>query len=86
MRTCYFIFNYWNDYAVPLTALLLVLSLVFYARLRFDSCRSYGCTYDAYGLADCYFTCGGRFLYCSFVLAWIGQFYGHKVEGKSLLS
>lgn len=23
-----------------------------------------------------------RILYCSFVFAWIGQFYGHKVEGK----
>ena len=36
----------------------------------------------AFKKADCDSACRGRFYIGVFVVAWIGQFYGHKVEGK----
>lgn len=33
-------------------------------------------------MAHLYPTCRSRVLYRYFVIAWVGQFYGHKVEGK----
>lgn len=66
-------------------AVFLVFSLLFYLRLSFTMFLkilvfSIICLYGNYYLSNI-----GNLFYISlgiFVIAWIGQFYGHKLEGK----
>lgn len=65
-----------------LTALIIILVLVFYARL--DLVLTIAMATLIFIMAWLVITLpfGTGFYIALFVLAWIGQFYGHKVEGK----
>lgn len=65
-----------------LTALIIILVLVFYARL--DLVLTIAMAALIFIMAWLVITLpfGTGFYIALFVLAWIGQFYGHKVEGK----
>ncbi|NHB57801.1 Mpo1 family 2-hydroxy fatty acid dioxygenase [Acinetobacter shaoyimingii] len=69
-------------FSALLTALILVLILVFYSRL--DLVLSVAMTALLIIMAWLIWILpvGVGFYIGLFVLAWIGQFYGHKVEGK----
>lgn len=69
-------------FSALLTALLLLLSFVFYARL--DLVLAVAMAALLVVMARLIYTLpvGVGFYISLFVLAWIGQFYGHKVEGK----
>lgn len=65
-----------------LTALILILVLVFYARL--DLVLTIAMAALIFIMAWLVITLpfGAGFYIALFVLSWIGQFYGHKIEGK----
>lgn len=65
-----------------LTALLIVLSLIFYTRL--DLVLGVAMSVMILVMAWLIYALpvGIGFYIAVFVVAWIGQFYGHKVEGK----
>ena len=63
-------------FSTLLTALLLVLTLVFYARLAMAALLA------VMAWLIVILPVGVGFYIGVFVVAWIGQFYGHKVEGK----
>lgn len=69
-------------FSALLTALLLVLAFVFYARLDIVLAVAMA----ALTLMMTWFIwvlpVGVGFFIALFIFAWIGQFYGHKVEGK----
>ncbi|NUG53056.1 DUF962 domain-containing protein, partial [Acinetobacter lactucae] len=69
-------------FSTLLTALLLVLTLVFYARL--DLVLAVAMAALLVVMASLIYTLpvGVGFYIAIFVIAWVGQFYGHKVEGK----
>lgn len=69
-------------FSALLTALILVMILVFYSRL--DLVLSVAMTALLIIMAWLIWILpvGVGFYIGLFVLAWIGQFYGHKVEGK----
>lgn len=69
-------------FSALLTALLLVLTLVFYARL--DLVLAIAMTVLIAIMAWLIYILPVRvgFYIGVFIIAWIGQFYGHKVEGK----
>lgn len=70
------------NFSVLLAALVFILALIFYARL--DVVLAIAMATLTLVMAWLIFLLPKGFgLYISlFVLAWIGQFYGHKVEGK----
>lgn len=70
------------QWSATLTALILVLILVFYARLDIvlAIAMSILLVLMAWLILTLPFNSG--FYIALFVVAWIGQFYGHKVEGK----
>lgn len=70
------------NFSVLLAALVFILALIFYARL--DVVLAIAMAALTLVMACLIFLLPKGFgLYISlFVLAWIGQFYGHKVEGK----
>lgn len=70
------------QWSATLTALILVLILVFYARLDIVLAivMSILLVLMAWLILILPFNSG--FYIALFVVAWIGQFYGHKVEGK----
>ena len=70
------------NFSVLLAALVFILALIFYARL--DVVLAIAMAALTLVMAWLIFLLPKGFgLYISlFVLAWIGQFYGHKVEGK----
>lgn len=81
--TIYFsIIGIMAHFSALLTALLLVLAFVFYARLDIVLAVAMA----ALTLMMVWFIwvlpIGVGFFIALFVFAWIGQFYGHKVEGK----
>lgn len=69
-------------FSTLLTALLLVLTLVFYARL--DLVLAVAMAALLVVMAWLIYTLPVEvgFYIAIFVIAWVGQFYGHKVEGK----
>ena len=69
-------------FSALLTALLLLLSLVFYARLDLVLAVAMAALLVVMAWLIYTLPVGVGFYIGIFVLAWIGQFYGHKVEGK----
>ncbi|OTG98055.1 hypothetical protein B9T24_01405 [Acinetobacter sp. ANC 4654] len=69
-------------FSALLTALLLLLSFVFYARLDLVLAVTMAALLVVMAWLIYTLPVGVGFYIGLFVLAWIGQFYGHKVEGK----
>lgn len=69
-------------FSALLTALLLVLAFVFYARLDIVLAVAMAALTLMMGWFIWILPVGIGFFIALFVFAWIGQFYGHKVEGK----
>ncbi|WP_130802885.1 DUF962 domain-containing protein [Acinetobacter ihumii] len=69
-------------FSALLTALLLVLTLVFYARLDLVLAVAMAALLAVMAWLIVILPVGVGFYIGIFVVAWIGQFYGHKVEGK----
>lgn len=69
-------------FSTLLTALLLVLTLVFYARLDLVLAVAMAAFLVVMAWLIYALPVGVGFYIAIFVIAWIGQFYGHKVEGK----
>lgn len=69
-------------FSALLTALLLVLTLVFYARLDIVLAVAMTALIAVMAWIIYLLPVGVGFYIGVFILAWIGQFYGHKVEGK----
>lgn len=69
-------------FSTLLTALLLVLTLVFYARLDIVLAVAMAALLVVMAWLIVILPVGVGFYIGVFVIAWIGQFYGHKVEGK----
>ena len=69
-------------FSALLTALLLVLTLVFYARLDLVLAVAMAALLAVMAWLIVILPVGVGFYIGVFVIAWIGQFYGHKVEGK----
>ena len=73
-------------FSVLLTTFVLVCTLVFYARLDVVLAVAMAALIVVMAWLIFILPAGTGFYIALFVLAWIGQFYGHKVEGKSLPS
>ncbi|MDD9321892.1 DUF962 domain-containing protein [Acinetobacter lactucae] len=69
-------------FSILLTALLLVLTLVFYARLDLVLAVAMAALLVVMAWLIYTLPVGVGFYIAIFVIAWVGQFYGHKVEGK----
>lgn len=69
-------------FSTLLTALLLVLTLVFYARLDLVLTVAMAALLVVMAWLIYTLPVGVGFYIAIFVIAWVGQFYGHKVEGK----
>jgi len=69
-------------FSALLTALLLVLAFVFYARLDIVLAVAMAALTLMMAWFIWVLPVGVGFFIALFVFAWIGQFYGHKVEGK----
>lgn len=69
-------------FSALLTAGLLVFTLVFYARLDLILAVAMATLIAAMALLIAISPVGVGFYIAVFVVAWIGQFYGHKIEGK----
>ncbi|MFW6697429.1 DUF962 domain-containing protein [Acinetobacter pittii] len=69
-------------FSTLLTALLLVLTLVFYARLDLVLAVAMAALLVVMAWLIYTLPVGVGFYMAIFVIAWVGQFYGHKVEGK----
>ncbi|MEB3767662.1 DUF962 domain-containing protein [Acinetobacter sp. MD2] len=65
-----------------LTALLLILSFIFYARLDVILAIAMGILMLIMVGLIYSLPLGIGFYFALFIAAWIGQFYGHKIEGK----
>lgn len=65
-----------------LTALLLILSIIFYARLDLVLAVAMAALMLMMAWLIWVLPVSMGFYVGIFILAWIGQFYGHKVEGK----
>ena len=81
--TIYFsIIGIMAHFSALLTALLLVLAFVFYARLDIVLAVAMAALTLMMAWFIWILPVGVGFFIALFVFAWIGQFYGHKVEGK----
>lgn len=81
--TIYFsIIGIMAHFSALLTALLLVLAFVFYARLDIVLAVAMAALTLMMAWFIWVLPIGVGFFIALFVFAWIGQFYGHKVEGK----
>lgn len=81
--TIYFsIIGIMAHFSALLTALLLVLAFVFYARLDIVLAVAMAALTLMMAWFIWVLPVGVGFFITLFVFAWIGQFYGHKVEGK----
>ncbi|WP_180139783.1 DUF962 domain-containing protein [Acinetobacter sp. YH12043] len=81
--TIYFsIIGIMAHFSALLTALLLVLAFVFYARLDIVLAVAMAALTLMMAWFIWILPVGIGFFMALFVFAWIGQFYGHKVEGK----
>lgn len=70
------------QFSALLTALILVLVLVFYTRLDLVLAIAMAALIAVMIALIQILPVGAGFYFAIFVLAWIGQFYGHNVEGK----
>ncbi|MDO5542129.1 MAG: DUF962 domain-containing protein [Acinetobacter sp.] len=69
-------------FSALLTTLLLVLSFIFYARLDLVLAVAMAALMLVMAWLIYVLPVEMGFYIAIFVLAWIGQFYGHKIEGK----
>ena len=69
-------------FSALLTALLVIMSLVFYARLDLVLAVAMAALVVVMAWLIFILPVGVGFYIGLFIVAWIGQFYGHKVEGK----
>lgn len=69
-------------FSTLLATLLVVLTIIFYARLDLVLAVAMAALILVMGWLIYTLPLGIGFYIGVFVLAWIGQFYGHKVEGK----
>ena len=69
-------------FSALLTTLLLVLSFIFYARLDLILAVAMATLMLVMAWLIYVLPVGMGFYISIFVLAWIGQFYGHRIEGK----
>lgn len=69
-------------FSTLLTTLLLVLTLVFYARLDLVLAVAMAALLVVMAWLIYTLPVGVGFYIAIFVIVWVGQFYGHKVEGK----
>ncbi|WP_372403322.1 DUF962 domain-containing protein [Acinetobacter piscicola] len=69
-------------FSALLTALIIVLTLVFYARLDLVLAVAMVALVAVMAWVIYLLPVGAGFYISVFILAWVGQFYGHKVEGK----
>ncbi|MEJ2899651.1 Mpo1-like protein [Acinetobacter sp. NS-4] len=69
-------------FSALLTALLLILTLLFYARLDLVLAVAMTALIAVMGWLIFILPVGTGFYIALFILAWIGQFYRHKVEEK----
>lgn len=69
-------------FSALLTTLLLVLSFIFYARLDLVLAVAMAALMLVMAWLIYVLPVGMGFYIAIFVLAWIGQLYGHKIEGK----
>lgn len=69
-------------FSALLTALIMVLTFVFYARLDLVLAVAMAALLFVMAWLIFILPVGVGFYIAIFVLAWIGQFYGHKIEGK----
>ncbi|MFV5489924.1 Mpo1-like protein [Acinetobacter sp. ASP199] len=69
-------------FSALLTTLLLVLSFIFYARLDIVLAVAMAALTLVMAWLILILPVGKGFFVALFVFAWIGQFYGHKIEGK----
>lgn len=69
-------------FSVLLTTLILVLTLIFYTRLDLVLAVAMAVLIFVMAWLILILPFGKGFYIALFVIAWIGQFYGHKVEGK----
>lgn len=71
-----------SHFSALLTALILVLTFIFYARLDLVLAVAMAALLFVMAWLIFILPVGAGFYIAVFVLAWIGQFYGHKIEGK----
>ncbi|MGS0707763.1 Mpo1 family 2-hydroxy fatty acid dioxygenase [Acinetobacter sp. ANC 3781] len=69
-------------FSALLTALILVLTFIFYARLDLVLAVAMAALLFVMAWLIFILPVGAGFYIAVFVLAWIGQLYGHKIEGK----
>lgn len=69
-------------FSALLTAALIIASLVFYARMDVLLAIAMAALMSAMLALIVVLPLGVGFYFAVFVVAWIGQFYGHKIEGK----
>lgn len=69
-------------FSALLTSFVLVCTLVFYARLDVVLAVAMAALIVVMAWLIFILPAGTGFYITLFVLAWIGQFYGHKIEGK----
>ena len=69
-------------FSALLTALILVSTFIFYARLDLVLAVAMAALLFVMAWLIFILPVGAGFYIAVFVLAWIGQFYGHKIEGK----
>ncbi len=69
-------------FSTLLMALLIVLSLIFYARLDVVLAVAMAALMLVMAWLIYFLPVGVGFYIVVFILAWVGQFYGHKIEGK----
>lgn len=69
-------------FSALLTALVIVLTLVFYTRLDLVLAVAMTALIAVMAWVIYFLPVGVGFYIGVFIIAWIGQFYGHKIEGK----
>lgn len=69
-------------FSTLLTVALLVFTMIFYARLDLVLAVAMGALLLVMAWLIFILPVGTGFYIALFVFAWIGQFYGHKLEGK----
>lgn len=69
-------------FSVLLTALIVILTLIFYSRLDIVLAVAMAALIFVMAWLILILPVGVGFYIALFIFAWIGQFYGHKIEGK----
>ena len=69
-------------FSVLLTALLVIMALIFYARLDIILAVAMAALTLLMSWLIFILPAGFGLYIALFIMAWIGQFYGHKIEGK----